>query len=223
MTAASPAQRHRTPPLGRTGTFVRGRVRQLQKSYLADHASAVAALAQLRRGAGKRLQDVPEVWGLTCDETFIPEGTLLEDGPSPQERAVHIALTLYALHQQSRSEPMHQEGHGLGAAVRQLVSGPDVDDPMRVRLVQVGSAHHIDALAVRLRELVSRLRTDGVPLDYGLLADQLVRAQRPGGMAEVRQVWGRGFHAHRAKAYSGEDDDGAEPGPPGDAPPPTDA
>lgn len=222
MTAATPAQRLRTPPLGRTGTFVRTRVRSLQRGYLKDESGSVATLAQLRRGAGKPLRDVPEVWGLTFDETFIPEGALLEDGPSREETAVHIALTLFALHQQSRTDPMHQDGHGLGAAVRRLVSGPDVDDPMRVRLVQAGSAHHIDAVAVRLRELVSRLRTEGVPLDYALLADQLVQAQRPGGMAQVRQVWGRGFHAYGPKvpAEGGGD---AEPDAPGEPSEPTDA
>jgi CRISPR system Cascade subunit CasB len=54
----------------------------------------------------------------------MPDGLVGKgEEPSPGEWAAHAALTLYAIHQQSQTIPMHQRGreHGLGQAIRQLV------------------------------------------------------------------------------------------------------
>ncbi|SCE38320.1 CRISPR system Cascade subunit CasB [Streptomyces sp. DfronAA-171] len=48
-------------------------------------------------------------------------------------------------------------------------------------------------LATRLRELVLLLRREEIPLDYGLLADQLHRWTLPGGAQGVRRSWGRSY------------------------------
>lgn len=199
MTATTPTARR--TPLRTVGAFVEDRIRPLQDGYLADRSDAVAALAQLRRGAGKPIEATPELWGLTCDERLYSSSPRLDDQESfPAEVAAHIALTLYAVHQQSRTERMHLPGRDLGGAVRRLMPGSDIDEPLRKRFVQAGSASTIDSLAYRLRALVTLLRRDGIPLDYGLLADQLHQAQQPGGMTTVRRAWGRGFHAYRAHA-----------------------
>jgi CRISPR system Cascade subunit CasB len=134
------------------------------------------------------------------------------------EEALHLAVTLWALHQQSHREAdMHRGGLGLGRAVRVLMipsSGnaqsaletrrgvdggtakiePELNEPLRRRFVRVGTASSLDMLAQRLREIILLLRKDAIPLDYGLLADQLYRWQRPALSAEVRREWGRDFH-----------------------------
>jgi CRISPR system Cascade subunit CasB len=125
------------------------------------------------------------------------------------EEALHLAVTLWALHQQShRTMDMHSTGYGLGRAVRVLMSktapaaegagaaksAPALDEPLRRRFVRVGTAASLEVLGQRLREIVLLLRKSEVPLDYALLADQLYRWQLDSAQAGVRREWGRDFH-----------------------------
>ncbi|KAB8169988.1 type I-E CRISPR-associated protein Cse2/CasB [Streptomyces sp. 3MP-14] len=127
-----------------------------------------------------------------------------------EEEAVHLAVTLWALHQQSiRDDAMHQASWTLGRAVRELGrsrGGPDasaeerLSDPVRKRFVRVGTATSFESLTVRLRDLVLLMRAERVPLDYGRLAHQLWRWQYPHQRAEVCRWWGREFHhAYRSE------------------------
>lgn len=173
-------------------------IADLQRGYLADRSSAVAALAQLRRGAGKVPEDVPELWGVSGTEELLNRQDWSEREKARAEAAHFLAVTLYALHQQSRiNQGMHRRGAELGTAVRQLMPGGDIDEPIRRRFVRLGTATTGDALADRLRGIVSLLRRESIPLDYDLLAGQLYQAQVPDGMREVRRRWGRGFHSYR--------------------------
>ncbi|MFD8957213.1 type I-E CRISPR-associated protein Cse2/CasB [Streptomyces anulatus] len=182
-------------------------IRPLQRDLLGDRPQAVAALARLRRGAGKDTSQVPDLWGLV---DIGPLHDRPQDGGRPltegelvhAEDAVHTALTLWALHQQSRGHSMHQSGHhpthhGLGAAVRQLMPPGEIAEPVHKRLVRAGTAPDLPQLAQRLRDIVLLLRQHDIPLDYGLLAAQLYQWQAPGGRDTVRRAWGRSFHAHR--------------------------
>lgn len=183
------------------GTFVDQRVREIQEGYRLDNPRAVATLARLRRGAGKEIGDTPDLWGLILDDRFYADAPpLKEKDMEVAENSAHIALTLYAIHQQSRRDDrMHQRGWGLGEAVRRLMPSSEIDEPLRKRFVQVGHAVTYKALAQRLREIVTLLRRDAIPLDYGLLADQLYQFRTPQGAQRVRTAWGRGFHAYRPK------------------------
>ncbi|MDB4873142.1 MAG: CRISPR-associated protein Cse2 family [Gemmatimonadales bacterium] len=175
-------------------------VTELQRGYRADTSAAAATLAQLRRGAGRLPQDMPELWGLTGAERLyqaLPSSGSDTDA-SRAEGAMFLAVTLYALHQQSRPDlGMHKAGIDLGAAVRRLMPNGEIDEPIRRRFTRAGTATTLSTLAYRLREIVSLLRRESVPLDYALLAQHLYQAQLPGGMQQVRQSWGRSFHAHR--------------------------
>ncbi|MEE1829731.1 type I-E CRISPR-associated protein Cse2/CasB [Streptomyces sp. SP17KL33] len=183
-------------------------IRALQRGYLADQPRAVAALARLRRGAGKEIEQVPDLWGLI--DTGALHDPVHEDGRTPREEdltraedAVHVAVTLWSLHQQSRGTGMHQPGRGkkapagLGAAVRRLMPKGDIDETILKRLVRAGHAPDLTTLAQRLRDIVLLLRREGITLDYALLAGQLYRWQRPGGRDDVRRAWARSFHAYR--------------------------
>ncbi len=205
-TEASTARRKTDTHFGPLRHAVNQHVRTLQNDYRADRSHAVQALARLRRGVGRQATELPDLWGLVGIEQF--HQAYLEQRKVPvdeqtglrAERAAHVAVTLWALHQQSnRTTSMHVSGgSSMGAAVRRLMSGTDSDEPIRKRLVRAGTATTLDVLAQRLRDLVVLLRAAEIPLDYGLLAEQLDQWQKPGGPSEVRQAWGRGFHAYRA-------------------------
>ncbi|GAA3386323.1 type I-E CRISPR-associated protein Cse2/CasB [Streptomyces racemochromogenes] len=204
---------------------VSGHIQTLQTGYLGNHSEAVQALARLRRGVGRQPTQTPDLWGLVGVEAFHAAYLARRGRPAPDadavraERAAHIAVTLWAVHQQSnRSKRMHiSGGPSMGTAVRRLMSGGDADDPIRKRLVRAGTSSTLDVLASRLRELVTLLRTAEVPLDYGLLAEQFDLWQRPGGADQVRQTWGRGFHAASTPAARSANDANAPAAPPQNA------
>lgn len=181
--------------LGVAGRFVDGKVHDLQRRLLSDNyrdPAAVAALARLRRGAGKRPGEVLDVLEYTVSDTFFTHG---ETAATHQENAAHLAVTLYALHQQSRAERMYRRGADLGTALRLLNSGP-VPDPILRRFRMLGTADSFDELSHHLRGVVQLLRAGSRPLDYGLLADQLV-AWQDGRRSRVQLAWARGFHRTR--------------------------
>ncbi|MDT0493347.1 type I-E CRISPR-associated protein Cse2/CasB [Streptomyces griseus] len=191
-----------------TGTYIA----RVQPQYLADRPSAVAELARLRRGAGKRAHEVTDLWGI---EGMDDLANLLADHGrfsrvEDAEEAVFLACTLWALHQQSgRDQGMHQRNQTLGGAVRALIraqgtAGEDEEDsPLRKRLVRVGTAESLDSVAVRLREIVLLLRGAKVPLDYARLAGQLYRWQHRPERAGVQREWGREFHLAAAAGKKG--------------------
>nr|WP_240796718.1 type I-E CRISPR-associated protein Cse2/CasB [Streptomyces sp. RFCAC02] len=196
-----------------------GLIAPLQSGYLADRSTAVAALARLRRGAGRDLAANADLWGLvdTGPLHAVPEGERRMSDAETEwaENAVHIALTLWASHQQSRSTAMHRATTpavptGLGRAVRRLLPADEIDGPVRKRFVRVGTATDLGALTERLRNLVDLLRRDDVPLDYGLLAEQLYRWQAPGGRDTVRRDWGRSFHTPPLTTDTGTDPTAAD-------------
>lgn len=177
----------------------------LQQGYLTDDAKAVAALARLRRGAGRSAGQVPDLWDLVdtgpLHETPRP---LNESELIRAEDAMHVALTLWALHQQSRRTGMHKpdsrdDRRGFGAAVRRMMKQGEIDEALRKRLVRAGTATDLTVLAKRLREIVTLLRREDIALDYALLAGQLYTWQRHGGADIVRSEWGRSFHAWHEK------------------------
>jgi CRISPR system Cascade subunit CasB len=180
------------------GDHVAGIVRALQEQVLRDppRPEAVGALARLRRGIGR----VPGFDYTLEDYLWVPDG-LLNRRPGGEaddaEYAAHDSITLYALHQQSRRERMHADGSGLGAAMARLVRAVDGPDGVRRRFAALGTASSYPETVYHLRSLVTMLREHQIPLDYGLLADDLRRLRRPANRARVQAAWGREFFRHR--------------------------
>ncbi|MFI6713496.1 type I-E CRISPR-associated protein Cse2/CasB [Nonomuraea sp. NPDC050478] len=198
MTITAPAASRQIAEL--VGSSAGAYISELQKGYLKDQSWAVATLAQLRRGAGKLPQEVPELWGVCGIERLYEERDLTEKEAVRAEAALFLAVTLYALHQQSQdSQGMHKDGVDLGEAVRRLMPDDGIDETIRRRFVRLGTATTRQALANRLREIVTLLRRDSIELDYALLARLLYLAQDPDGMRRVRERWGRAFHAYRRR------------------------
>jgi len=71
------------------------------------------------------------------------------------------------------------------------------EKPARRRFNAVMTASTFDEAVHHLRGLVTQLRAENVPLDYGMLADDLRTFQFPGGGDAVRRRWGRQYYQLR--------------------------
>lgn len=199
------ASAHDAPPTFRDkdlalSRFVSEQVSALQAKYRNHVPDAVAALARLRRGVGHRAGSMPDLYALTLDD--LPEvladpahfSRRERDGlPTAWEQAAHDAITLHAWHQQSRLDHMHRANAGFGAAMRTLGERTS-PEAVRRRFHALGTAVHHDARLIMLRGLVSQLRAQSIPLDYGRLAQDLRRLDSDTKSDEVLLRWGRDYH-----------------------------
>ena len=185
-------ERHLTKNAGRLVDRRIGGPRGLQ-TRLDDNKSrrARGELAALRRGVSRSPGELPEIWELTRVE--VPDGA--GDAPTWEEIAVHTAMTLYAVHQQSRTEHMFSPGVGLGSAARRLIGSPDEENPSaRARFNALVTSTTVAELRHHLRGFVSLLRARGIALDHAMLADDVLRFQQPGGAKQVRLTWARQYY-----------------------------
>lgn len=185
--------------------YTERRVEYLLKAR--DSGAGKAELARLRRGIGKAPGEIPELWGIFLES--LPE-ELAGKGrnPSPGEWAIYTALTIFALHQQGNSEPMHRKGISLGMAARSLVEGIEGDDEERVlrRLRPIVTAVDMAEASFHLRGMIELFKQKGIALDYGKLAGDLYYFQMPSSRQTVQLNWGRDFYAHGAAGKaSGKD------------------
>lgn len=176
-----------------------GAINHLQRGYLATPRDpwAVRTLAALRHADVTRPGTDPNLWEVTLGH--LPDH-LLGHGASPAssaERANHAAVVLYAIHQQSRPGPMHVTGIGLGQAVRMLSARRSTStewDPGTVsRFQHLCRAQQWAIRIENLRGLVTLMRSEDVPLDYGRLAADLWRLQT-WASDRVLLAWGRQLH-----------------------------
>jgi CRISPR system CASCADE complex protein casB len=194
VSGGAPPDARRARRLGRIGLLVNQRIggaHGLQKRYLDNESLGRAEVAALRKGANRAPGELPEIWELTRVE--VPDGA--GDAPTREEIAVHTAMTLYAVHQQSRSECMFVPGRGLGRAAHELVGTNEENPSARARFNALVTSTTVAELRHHLRNLVSLLRSRGIALDHAMLADDIVRFQRPGGAKSVRLAWARQYYS----------------------------
>ncbi|MBU4214766.1 MAG: type I-E CRISPR-associated protein Cse2/CasB [Actinobacteria bacterium] len=204
--AESPPGGARTWVPGLTQKFVDAQVSRLQAGYLRRPPSsrARADLARLRRVVGHEPGTDVEILDLTTDPD-APRPA--QDEPTADERAIHVALTLYAVHQQSQERRMHVQGRSFGSALGRLRYVDGEENPGVVRRFQaLGTATDLAEAATHARALVTLLRGAGQGFDYGLLARDLVALQDPRRAQGVRLAWGRDFFRTRATAPDGAAD-----------------
>lgn len=178
--------------------FIAGAIATLHAQSRVGLSRAKAALSALRGAAGKTMIDAPEAWDHTLEG--MPEH-LLGDGdePSRAEEAAYTALTLYAVHQQSRPDSVNARGVSLGAAARKLalVTGTSRQNPEPPRrFTSIVTAESRDTLNHHLRGLIQQLRAHGIGLDYAMLAVDLARLgdDRRHNL-DARLRWTRDFHS----------------------------
>jgi len=140
-------------------------------------------LAALRRGIGRRAGTVPQMWRYYAKLNAAGHVTA-------QLRAEHLALTLFAVHQQSQPQPVYRDGVGFGVAVRALrASGKFSEEAVDRRFAAAATATSLSEVAAHLRGLITQLR--GVSgLDYTRLFRDLLDWQDPEARAGIRRRWG---------------------------------
>ncbi|EIV92933.1 type I-E CRISPR-associated protein Cse2/CasB [Frankia sp. QA3] len=170
-----------TAPSPSTGTVAR------RHFWERDHPGGRpdgADLAALRRGVGRAPGEAPQMWHYYT--TLSADG-----GISRRLWAEHVALTLYAIHQQSLSVPAHQAGTGFGtAALRLHDSDAFSPDAVDRRFNAVATATTLDEAAYHLRGLVRQFRQVAIAFDYTALWHDLITWQSPERIGEVRRRWG---------------------------------
>jgi len=177
-----------------TRAFVARTVSRIQAGYVRrpQDPRARAALAQLRRGLGRDVGEVPEILEYTVNPDAPRPRT---DEPTRDERAIHVAMTLYGLHQQSQQQPVNVPGVRFGTAVGRLRYSGGAENPGVVRRFQAfGTATDLGELVHHARTLVTLLRGAGQGFDYGAFAEDLVEYQDPRRVDRVRLRWGRDFY-----------------------------
>lgn len=152
-----------------------------------------ADLGALRRGLGREPGSVPQMWRYYT--TLNAEGHR-----TPRLEAEHVALTLFAVHQQSLPILAHLPRVGLGAAVKELrSSGAFSEDAVDRRLGAAATATSLNEAAYHLRGLVRQLRQIRQPLDYTQLFWDLVDWQDPARVGRVRRRWGSQYFLGRER------------------------
>lgn len=190
-------------PKDRMAEYVANRVGRLQARYRADRSDAVAALARLRRGVGRRPGEQIELFGLAFENPQSEEGpagslfdelALRGDEATREEEAAFTAITLFAMHQQSRRDAsMHRRGYSFGRSARLLGRHSGNRDAVRQRFNALGTAATWDETVHHARGLIQQFRQHKIPLDYGQFAKDLFDLR--GEDAErVRTAWGRDFY-----------------------------
>lgn len=174
------------------GTYIVG----LQRDFLGGRdGSARATLARLRQAVDEAPGVNPDVWQIVLE--ILPEQFIgSRDEPTKGEWAAHLALTLYGVHQQGNTRPMHELGISFGTAMGRLMrERPSA----KSRYDALLTASHFAGRRNYLRSLTGLLSTDGIPVDHGRLALDLFRLQSADDKNSVVRVWGRDFY--RAFAY----------------------
>lgn len=192
--------------ISQVSKYAQGKLERL----CADERTARAMLARLRRGVGTVPGDMPELWGVTF--SGMAEEMLSTCGaPTKEEWAVHIALTMFALHQQGhdvKTQCMHRQGQSLGKALRRFCMG---DEEARKRIKRrfdaVATADNIGEAAYHLRGLIQLLRSESIPLDYAALAGDLYFFQIESTAPSVRLAWGQDFYRTGKGEENGETDE----------------
>lgn len=182
---------------------------QLTRLLSMPESSATrAALANLRRGAGKLPGSVPAVWNYTLEGLGDkhPEWLSRDGQATAEEWAIHQAMTFFALHQQGKkwknaengSHPgaMHQpeKEYRLGRSLAKLIQNEDDFVRVKRRFDALVTANSINELAHHLRSMVTLLAGKDIPLDYAHLAADLYAFQIPWLRDRVRLIWGQDFY-----------------------------
>ena len=180
-------------------------IMKLQRERLdADTSASRAALAQLRLAVDKEPGENPVAWESVVEvlpSTYYGR----TDAPSDGEWAVHLALTLYSVHQQGNTSAMHVPGVGFGTASGRLVRGRTPST--KARLDAALTSTTFNAQRYHLRSLVGLMSADAIPFDYGRFAQDLFLVQKPDYRPGVIRRWGREFYrafSHKPRADAGE-------------------
>lgn len=181
--------------------FVGRKIKFLQSQ--AETGEGKGMLANLRRGVGCELGEVPQLFGLVLLD--MPETFLSRDGKATKEEwACYTALTLYALHQQGfdiKEKSMHiDENVSIGRSLL-FLSERQEDSNREKRAMQklqtLITSQDRKEISYHLKGLVQMLSREGIPLNYTILAADLFEIQNLEGKKRVSMRWGQDFYTKR--------------------------
>jgi hypothetical protein len=180
--------------------FVSAKINRLRRQKDAGVSAAIAELAQLRRGAGKVPTGYPYLMCMVLvlenedkeDKQAFPEQCRGKgDRPNDAEIAAYTALTLFALHQQSQNQPMHDAKVSFGRAVGKLVG--NTTSSMKKRFDSLLTAQTENARQHYLRSLITLLRSKSIAFNYGQFAVDYMYLQNPSTRKNVLYRWNSEF------------------------------
>lgn len=161
-----------------------------------DNSDGKATLARLRRGIGKTPGEIPELWGIFLNE--LPERLTSNNGiPTSAEWAVYISMTLFAMHQQGKSDKVHSAGISFGKAVAGLMDENSDGERVRImrRFAPIITAKDMPEFSHHMRCMIQLLRTkDNIRLDYAKLAEDIYDFQYEESRKKVQLRWGQDFY-----------------------------
>lgn len=160
-----------------------------------DSPVVKAQLAELRRGAGKKPGELPQLWGsFLCG---IPQELIGRTAePSAAEWSIYTTLTLYALHQQGNSDNVYDSGreYSFGRAAGKLVGSEDDVERIRKRFASAALADDMCELSYHLRNIIALMKSENIKIDYADLAKDIFLFQNEDHINEIRLKWGRDFY-----------------------------
>jgi CRISPR system Cascade subunit CasB len=153
-----------------------------------------AALARLRRGVGKEVGSIPEIWQYMYEA--LPDALAKDDRA---ENAIHTALTLFGMHAQGADNPktVHDEAAGsLGKATNKLKAmKPNYESGILHRFSALVTAKTYAEISTHARGIIQLLRQGDIALDYTKFAKDLYILQRGQNVADqILQDWGKDLY-----------------------------
>lgn len=155
-------------------------------------------LPALRRGIGMEPGTTPGMW---------PFYTQLDANGRLTHRlqAEHLCLTIFGLHQQGKTFPVHQRSVGFGEALRQVrFSGKFSEDAVDRRFNALATATQFNELGHHLQTLVQQMRAVKQPIgfDYTRLFWNLIALQDEQKAPTVRRRWGAEYYRPQSQSES---------------------
>jgi CRISPR system Cascade subunit CasB len=142
---------------------------------VSQQTAARGRLAILRRSAGSTAMQHPltmqEVLD-SLDPSLAPQDLGTQDTPSPSESAAFDAMTLFALHMQSATSPVHVRGRSFGTAMGMLRHRSD-SGSLKPRFDALLASRDERSRLAHARSLITLLRGAGIGFDYGTFARDL--------------------------------------------------
>lgn len=158
-------------------------------------------ISRWRSGINGCIEDYPDLQMLVYEG--IPCTLCGSDGsPSEAEAAIFAAMTAWAFAQSKASEPMHVRGISLGAAIARAICAESDDNGVeaflenaaRRRLVTIMDTADWRVRADQLKWLAAKIGSAGAPMDFALLAEQLLASVRdPAAASDIAMAWGMDF------------------------------
>lgn len=158
-----------------------------------------AILARLRRGLGKDLSESEESWGfiyLDLPESLSYEGS----GISEAERAIHLALTLFAMHQQGSDRSAHIKDVSFGQAMSGIITKDrGNEDAVIRRFNSLITSDDITELSTHLRNMIQLMKASDrfIGFDYEIFTKDLYYYQFSEGKKNVKITWGKQFYRQK--------------------------